>query len=193
MDLFISHASEDKDLLVRPLAARLRSLGYEVWYDEFTLRLGDSLRRSIDKGLSQARYGCVVLSESFFAKQWPQYELDGLVARENGSGSKVILPVWHNVTRDRVAEFSPTLADRVAVLSSRGLDVITDRLCEVLGPVAAQVKASAPATEWTSQVGPDLLCPNCGQKGEEFGYEGGDGDEFHWFECGGCGHFEPIP
>ena len=51
-DVFISHASEDKDEIVRPLANALRSEGLEVWYDEFSLRIGDSLRRKIDHGLA---------------------------------------------------------------------------------------------------------------------------------------------
>lgn len=80
-DVFISHASEDKDSLVRPLAQRLKQERLEVWYDEFSLRPGDSLRRSIDRGLSKSRHGIVVLSQSFFQKNWPQWELDGLVQR----------------------------------------------------------------------------------------------------------------
>lgn len=116
-DLFISHASEDKEEFVRPLAEALQALGVEVWYDEFQLQVGDSLRRSIDKGLSNSRFGVVVLSSNFFAKNWPQYELDGLVARET-SGAKVILPIWHRVTKDEVMKYSPTLADRVALNSS---------------------------------------------------------------------------
>ena len=44
-DVFISHASEDKDAIVRPLANALISCGLKVWYDEFTLRIGDSLRQ----------------------------------------------------------------------------------------------------------------------------------------------------
>ena len=79
-DVFVSHASEDKDSFVRPLAERLREAHIEVWYDEFSLKVGDSLRRSIDRGLTQARFGIVVLSPHFFAKQWSQWELDGLVA-----------------------------------------------------------------------------------------------------------------
>lgn len=98
IDLFISHASEDKDELVRPLVEELQKLGIDVWYDEFTLKIGDSLRRSIDKGLANAKYGVVVLSSSFFKKNWPQYELDGMVAREM-EGTKVILPIWHKVTK----------------------------------------------------------------------------------------------
>jgi hypothetical protein len=187
MDAFICHASEDKDSLVRPLVGHLTKLGYQVWYDEFSLKLGDSLRRSIDKGLREARYGIVVLSPNFFAKNWTRYELDGLVARENDDGEKVILPVWHGVTRDQVASFSPTLADRVAVLSSRGLDIVSQKICEVLGPI------STPRTSVLAvSIGADDKCPQCGQKGNAYGFEGADGDEFHWFECNHCGFFTEI-
>jgi len=111
---FISHASEDKEELVRPLADELTRLGSKVWYDEFALRIGDSLRRSIDRGLANSRFGIVVLSPSFFAKNWPQYELDGLVAKEQ-QGHKVILPLWHRVSKDDVMKYSPTLGDRLAL------------------------------------------------------------------------------
>jgi len=83
-DVFISHASEDKDDFVRPLANELLNRGIRVWYDESTLKWGDSLRRKIDQGLARSRYGIVILSSAFFVKNWPQYELDGLVAREMG-------------------------------------------------------------------------------------------------------------
>ncbi|MEH6461711.1 toll/interleukin-1 receptor domain-containing protein [Chitinimonas sp. JJ19] len=116
-DLFISHASEDKEELVRPLAVALEGLGVKVWYDEFTLKVGDSLRKSIDSGLSNSRFGTVVLSSSFFAKNWTQYELDGMTAKEM-EGRKMILPIWHKVTKSEVIKFSPTLADKVALNSS---------------------------------------------------------------------------
>jgi len=67
-DLFICHASEDKESFVRPLADALRSKNVEVWYDEFSLKLGDSIRRSLDKGLSLSRFGVVVLSKVFLRK-----------------------------------------------------------------------------------------------------------------------------
>ncbi len=56
-DVFISHASEDKDEVVRPLATALQRSGLKVWYDEFELRIGDSLRRKIDQGLAGSRFG----------------------------------------------------------------------------------------------------------------------------------------
>lgn len=113
-DFFISHASEDKESFVRPLAESLIQNGMKVWYDEFQLQIGDSLRKKIDEGLKFSKYGIVVLSRDFFNKNWPEYELNGLVAREM-NGIKVILPIWHNVTRDEVLSFSPTLADKVAL------------------------------------------------------------------------------
>lgn len=112
-DVFISHATEDKDEIVRPLANALVSAGLRVWYDEFELRIGDSLRRKIDAGLARSRFGVVVLSHSFFAKNWPQYELDGLVTREM-TGEQVILPLWHHITKSEVISQSPSLADKVA-------------------------------------------------------------------------------
>ncbi|HKC62853.1 MAG TPA: toll/interleukin-1 receptor domain-containing protein, partial [Pyrinomonadaceae bacterium] len=112
-DAFISHAAEDKKDLVRPLAKRLRELGFSIWYDEFELKVGDSLRRSIDRGLANSRFGIVVLSIAFFSKNWPQYELDGLVTKEL-SGGKVILPLWHKVSKDEVVSYSPSLADKLA-------------------------------------------------------------------------------
>jgi hypothetical protein len=112
-DVFISHASEDKDEVVRPLAEALRAEGLRVWYDEFELRIGDSLRRKIDKGLVSSRFGLVVLSPSFIAKGWTNYELDGIVAR-SVSGEQVILPIWHKLTKKEVVAYSPSLADKVA-------------------------------------------------------------------------------
>lgn len=130
-DVFISHASEDKEEFVRELANTLTTRGLKVWYDEFTLRLGDSLRRSIDNGLSNSRFGIVVLSQNFFSKEWPQKELDGLVAKEESS-EKFILPVWHKVTKKDVSNFSPILADRVAVSSGKGMEHVVNEILNVV-------------------------------------------------------------
>ena len=134
-DVFISHASEDKEHLVRDLAEKLRGRGYSVWYDEFELTIGDSLRRKIDQGLANSRYGIVVLSPAFFAKEWPQRELDGLVAKEVNAREKVILPIWHKMSKDEVASYSPTLADKMALTTAiASTDEIVDELARVLGP-----------------------------------------------------------
>ena len=112
-DVFISHASEDKNEVVRPLATALQGAGLSVWYDEFELRIGDSLRQKIDRGLASSRFGVVVLSQAFFGRGWPEYELNGLVTRAV-SGDQILLPVWHNVSKREVMGYSPSLADRLA-------------------------------------------------------------------------------
>lgn len=131
-DLFISHASEDKEDFVRPLAETLENMGVKVWYDEFTLKVGDSLRKSIDHGLVKSKFGTVILSSAFCSKSWTQYELDSMVAREM-NGHKMILPIWHKVTKNDVINFSPALADKVALNTSiSSIEEIASELAEVI-------------------------------------------------------------
>jgi len=134
-DVFISHASEDKDEFVRPLANALIALGLNVWYDEMTLRIGDSLRQKIDKGLANSRVGLVVLSPSFIKKGWTNYELDGMVTK-TVSGEQILLPIWHNITKQEVVDFSPSLADKVArSTATHTIDEIAQEIAELLSSV----------------------------------------------------------
>jgi hypothetical protein len=131
-DVFISHASEDKEELVRSLASSLINQGLTVWYDEMTLRIGDSLRQKIDIGLTNSRVGLVVLSPSFIKKGWTNYELDGIVTR-TVSGEQVLLPIWHNITKQQVVDFSPSLADKVArSTATHTIDEIALEIAELL-------------------------------------------------------------
>jgi hypothetical protein len=131
-DVFVSHASEDKDSVARPLARALVEGGWTAWLDELEMTIGDSLSRRIDEALSHSRFGVVILSPSFFAKDWPQRELAGLAAREVDSGAKVILPVWHQVTREDIVQFSPTLADRLSASTSDGIDSVVGQIIHAL-------------------------------------------------------------
>ncbi|WML89214.1 toll/interleukin-1 receptor domain-containing protein [Thiothrix lacustris] len=134
-DVFVSHASEDKESLVRPLASALSQHGFKVWYDEFELKVGDSLSKSIDSGLANSSYGIVVLSRAFFSKNWPQYELEGLTARQM-VGEKVILPVWHGVTREDILRYSPSLADKLAI------DSKTNTIQQMVSSVASVINGA---------------------------------------------------
>lgn len=122
-DVFICHASEDKDF-VEPLARALIDKGLKVWYAPIKLTIGDSLRQEIDRGLATSRYGVVVLSEAFFKKNWPQSELDALASRQNSEGRKVILPIWHEIDTGEVQKKSPLLASLYAARSGDGLEVV---------------------------------------------------------------------
>lgn len=126
--LFVSHASEDKVTFVEPLVDALRQ-HFEVWYDKYVLKIGDSLRDSIDRGLREADYGVVVLSPNFFhvKKVWTANELNALFALETSS-RKIILPIWLHVGRDEVAKYSPMLADRLGCDASKGVAWVVDQI-----------------------------------------------------------------
>jgi hypothetical protein len=127
-DVFISHATEDKNSIARPLANQLERYGLRVWFDEAVLVPGVSLSSAIDAGLYQARFGVVILSPSFFSKNWPKYELSGLKARQL-QGEQILIPIWHGVSLQQVTAFSPPLADMVALDSNKAsLDEIAEHI-----------------------------------------------------------------
>jgi len=126
---FISHDSKDKDILVRELAHELLSLMCPVWYDEYSLKVGDSLRSSIEKGLKEARKCIIVLSPNFLSNEgWSRAEFDSIFTREILEKTNVILPVWHNVGVKEVYDYSPRLADKVGLPSSLGVMELARRL-----------------------------------------------------------------
>ena len=131
-DVFISHASEDTAAVARPLADALLAEGWTVWLDEDMLQIGDRLSRTIGAGLADCRYGVVVLSPSFFAKAWPQRELETLVAREVADRQDLLLPVWHGVTAAEIAARSELLADRKGIVTAGGLAPVVAAIGRVL-------------------------------------------------------------
>jgi len=132
--VFICHASEDKNDFVRPLAEMLKNQHIDVWYDEFSLSVGDSLSQKIDEGLAKSRFGIVVLSPNFFNKPWAKRELNGLTFREMIEKRNLILPIWHKVTVEEVARFSLPLADKKAVSSVEGINALVRELVKKVKP-----------------------------------------------------------
>ena len=118
-DVFVSHAFEDKEDFVDDLVAEMRKLDLKVWYDTDKLKWGDSMREKIDRGLSKSKYGVVVLSPNYIAeyKYWTKAELNGLFQVETING-KTLLPIWHNLTKKQVVEYSPIIADRKAMTTA---------------------------------------------------------------------------
>ena len=133
-DLFICHASKDKEDIVEPLATELRKCGLRVWYDRFVLKIGDSLRAKIDEGLSSSKYGVVVLSPAFFSKRWPQAELDALFARQTSGHENILLPVWHQMGAKDVGDRSPLLAGFFAAHTDKGVLGVVGSILEVVRP-----------------------------------------------------------
>ncbi|MCW3467886.1 toll/interleukin-1 receptor domain-containing protein [Chitinophaga nivalis] len=129
-DVFICHASEDKESFVRPLAHELKAKKVKVWYDEFSIAIGDSLCSKIDYGLSQCRFCIVVLSANFFQKPWAKRELQGITFREMLEDANIILPIWLDIDVTDVAKHSLPLADKFAISASNGVEKVAQQLFE---------------------------------------------------------------
>jgi hypothetical protein len=201
-DVFISHASEDKEKFVKPLAEGLRRLGVAVWYDGFSLEIGDSLSENIDLGISKSKFGIVVISKAFIGKAWTRHELRGLVNRSVEEDFK-ILPVWHGVTKEEVRKFSPSLSDKVAINTERDdaqeaaitlLRVIRRDLYDAHPRAELEKLASGEAIrrlqneieELRTQLA-DYQCPTCssGMVGQEFiEFDEDSSGVVEIFECG---------
>lgn len=131
-DVFISHASEDKDDIARPLAEALQERRLNVWFDELRLKIGDSLREQIAKGINSSRFAVVILSESFVSKGWTKHEIRGMMTRSI-DGQQVILPIWHKFSRQQVIDFDPGLADTVALNTAVStVEEIADEIADVI-------------------------------------------------------------
>ena len=141
-DVFISHATEDKESFVNELVEELKKRDVKVWVDDLKIKWGDSLRKSIDEGLKKSRFGIAVISKHFIAKGWTQYELDGLFEKEMSRG-KVILPIWHEITKKEVQAFSHSLAGRKAMTTASMTPAdIADELVSLLAEEKEEPKGA---------------------------------------------------
>jgi hypothetical protein len=139
-DIFICHASEDKKDFVDAFAEGLRKAGLKVWYDAFTLQVGDSLRDKLEEGIKNANYVAVILSKALFeTKGWARNELDGILARASADGKPIILPIWHKVDYQDVVNFSSMLTGRFAIQTKEGIQSVIDKVLLKVAPWKAWV------------------------------------------------------
>lgn len=130
---FISHDSRDSELIARPLALKLAGRGVPVWFDEFQLKIGDSLRESIERGLKECHKCVLVLTPNFLSNQgWTKVEFNSVFTREILEQKQLVLPVWAGVGRREVYEYCPSLADKVAANWSAGPDDVASRIAAAI-------------------------------------------------------------
>jgi hypothetical protein len=146
-DAFISHAVEDKIPIANELCARLEQAGLKIWYSGKELGVGDSIEKTIERGLNRSRYGIVILSPTYLAKNWTIREFYTLLAKEIDE-HKVILPVLYNIGLDDLRKKDLLMADRFAVHADRGLDFVADKL---VGEIQKQ-KAVKQKVAWFSRI-----------------------------------------
>lgn len=118
-DVFVSHAWEDKESFVDEFVSELEKQDIKVWYDKQRIKWGDSMRARIDDGLRKSRFGIAVISPDYIAegKYWTKAELDGLFQLESING-KMLLPIWHNITKQQVMNYSPIIASKLAMTTA---------------------------------------------------------------------------
>lgn len=128
-DVFITHALEDQQEVVKPLADRLHEAGLRVWYSGRDMRLGQPLNDVImNKIIPASRFGVVVMSGHYFQSEWGRKELNALYAMEGMRNEQIILPIWHNVDEMQIKVQLPYLEDRFAIKWEKGVDIIVDRI-----------------------------------------------------------------
>lgn len=136
-DAFISHASEDKGLVVQPLVDELKKQGLRIWYDRESMGPGDLLSREINQALTASRVVVLVLSRDYFNKPWAQAEMDAAQAMEmdrpSGAPSR-LLCVWHGVGADFVLAKAPMLGARIGLTTRDGIAPLATKLAHQLRP-----------------------------------------------------------
>ncbi|WP_067937022.1 toll/interleukin-1 receptor domain-containing protein [Alicyclobacillus kakegawensis] len=90
--IFLSHSSKDKEF-VRKLAADLKELGHDIWFDEWEIRVGDSIVSKINQGIADADYVVIVLSPNAVESGWVEREWQSKYWNEIQENKTIILPV----------------------------------------------------------------------------------------------------
>lgn len=105
--VFISYSNKDRQFVER-LASDLKATGLRVWYDQWELKVGDSLISKISAGIRAQDYLVVVLSRSSVTSEWVRKELSAALMRELNEKRVIVLPVLIEN-----CEIPPLISDKV--------------------------------------------------------------------------------
>jgi hypothetical protein len=142
---FISHDSRDKELIAKPIADRLSSQACFVWYDEYSLKVGDNLRESIEKGIKDSKKCILILTKNYLKNPgWGKKEFDSIFTREMIMNEHVVLPIWYDVTKEEVFEYSPSLAGTFALIwpssENKSQEKYMEEVNQLIGKIATVLK-----------------------------------------------------
>ena len=130
---FISHSKKDSRDFAIKLANELSRQGCPVWFDEFSLSIGDSLLDSIDEGLKSVEKCIFILSPEFLADEgWCKHEFRTASMKQIFGQKKVMLPIWKGISKEDVYEYSPALVDNFGLDSSLGVEAIAKEISKIL-------------------------------------------------------------
>lgn len=110
-DVFISHASKDKEEYVDELNRAVKKLGINVFYDSDVLSWGDNWKQVILNGTADSEFAIIVISQNFFGREWTERELNEFLGQQNESGQKIVLPLLHGISRRELLDHYPALEE----------------------------------------------------------------------------------
>lgn len=140
-DIFICHASEDKDEVVIHLVKALDNAGITYWYDQAEIKWGDSITQKVNDGLKISRYVVVILSEAFISKNWPQRELNSALNIEASSMEVRVLPLLYGDKRisNLIIKKYPILNDKAYIIWNNDVNAVIESLKRRLSSNESQV------------------------------------------------------
>lgn len=110
-DVFISHASKDKNVYVDSLNAAVRKLGLNIFYDTDVLSWGDNWKQVILDGTKSSEFAIIVISNNFFDREWTERELGEFLSRQNENHQKIVLPLLYGISLNELKEHYPELGN----------------------------------------------------------------------------------
>lgn len=132
-DVFLSHSNLDKEEYVTELSDKLEEKGLSVFEDVKVFKIGQSQTDMMNFGILNSRFVVVFLSENFIESGWSEYEFKSFLNREINEKKIIILPIWHNVTVEKVKNYNPYLVDKYALNTSKhSLDQIVNSINQVI-------------------------------------------------------------
>ena len=110
-DVFISHATKDKNSYVDKLVEAIKKEGLSVFYDTECILWGDSIPEKIAEGLTNCTLAVVVISKNYFGRPWTEYEIRTLLNRQNQDNNKLVMPILYGVSKKQLMMHYPELGN----------------------------------------------------------------------------------
>jgi RNA-directed DNA polymerase len=123
-DIFISHASEDKEEVARPIFEACRRIGLKAFLDEAHIGWGQSFTAKINTALGSARTVLAIVSSASVVKEWPVLEVNSALALEASGQKKVVPLIVGKPDLNRL----PLISVKDCVFWSGNADAVAERL-----------------------------------------------------------------
>ncbi|HYR07566.1 MAG TPA: toll/interleukin-1 receptor domain-containing protein [Longimicrobium sp.] len=150
-DVFLCHAHADKDTIVRPLAAALRSFGVTCWLDEAEILIGDPITSRINEGLAISSYVVAIVTENFLGRSWPRVELQSALSAEAASGVVRVLPLV-SVPHETFCEHFPLLRDKLYLRWNGDAPAMAKAIAERIGVDFTEHHTAFLPVDYTGQI-----------------------------------------